>query len=179
MSVAIPHNKAELLAQIDEEAGVWERLLAEVGEERMLQPGATGDWTFKDVVSHLIGWRRRTIARLEAAQRGDDPPTPPWPAALEAGEDEDAVTDAINAWLYEQSRDRPLADVLAEAREQFPRMRAAVAALPEDALMQPNRYAWMDGWPLGAVLVSSFNHLHEEHEPTLRAWLQSQDGAQQ
>ena len=178
MPVPIPQNEAELLAQIDEEAAFWERLLAEVGEERMLQPGATGDWTLKDVVSHLIGWRRRTVARLEAAQRGDGPPTPPWPAALEGGEDEEAVTDAINAWLYEQARDRPLADVLAEAREQFPRMRAAVAALSADALMQPNRYAWLGSGPLGAVVVSSFDHLHEEHEPTLRAWIKSLDATQ-
>jgi hypothetical protein len=168
LPVAIPQNKAELLAQIDAETAVWERLLAEVGEERMLQPGATGDWTFKDVVAHLIGWRRRTLARLEAARQGVDPPPPPWPAALD-----DEEPEPINNWIYEQNRDRPLADVLAEAREQFRRMRELTAAIPEDALLQPGRFAWLEGWPLGAVVVNSFIHLHEEHEPTLRAWLQA------
>ena len=167
MAVAIPQNKAELLAQIDEETAVWERLLAEVGEERMLLPGAGDDWTFKDVMSHLIGWRRRSLARLEAAQQGTAPPPSPWPADLD---DE----DAINAWIYEQNRERPLADVLAESREQFRRMRELTAAIPEDVLLDPNRFAWIKGWPLGAVVVNSFLHLHEEHEPTLRAWLQTQ-----
>ena len=170
MAVAIPQNKAELLAQIDEETAFWDRLLAEVGEDRMLQPGVTGDWTFKDVVAHLIGWRRRSLARLEAAQQGVDPPSPPWPAALE-GKDE----DVINRWIYEQNRDRPLADVLAESREQFRRMRELTAAIQEDVLMQPNRFAWIEGWPLGAVVVNSFLHLHEEHEAPIRAWLATQE----
>jgi hypothetical protein len=166
VAVAIPQSKTELLAQIDEETAVWDRLLAEVGEERMLLPGATDAWTFKDVMTHLIGWRRRTLARLEAAQQGTEPPPPPWPAEL----DDD---DTINAWIYEQNRDRPLADVLAESREQFRRMRELTAAIPEDALLDPNRFAWIKGWPLGAA-VNSFIHLHEEHEPTLRAWLAAQ-----
>jgi len=33
----------------------------------MEEPGAMGEWTFKDPASHLTGWREQTIARVEAS----------------------------------------------------------------------------------------------------------------
>ena len=69
-----PTTKTELLERIDAERAGWETLLSEVGEARMEQPGAAGDWTFKDVVAHLNGWRKRTVDRLQAASRGEAPP---------------------------------------------------------------------------------------------------------
>jgi hypothetical protein len=84
-------SKAASLERIERERAIWEQLLAEIGESRMLQPGATGDWTFKDVVAHLSGWRTRTLAKLEAAQQNRAPAPPPWPAHLS----EDADTELI------------------------------------------------------------------------------------
>ena len=163
-------SKADLLAAIERERAGWERLLAEVGEARMTRPGATGDWSFKDVVVHLSGWRERTLDRLEAARRHQPPPPPPWPEGFD--EDSEAGLEQINRWLYERGKDRPLADVLAESREQFRQLYEAVQSLPEQDLLEPGRFPWLEGEALGpAVLGGSFAHLHEEHEPTLRAWL--------
>jgi hypothetical protein len=38
-----PTSKAALPELIGRDRGLWDDLLAELGEERMLQPGATGD----------------------------------------------------------------------------------------------------------------------------------------
>jgi hypothetical protein len=162
-------SKAAWLERIETERGLWERLLAEVGEGRMSEPGAMGDWTFKDVVAHLNGWRVLTLARLEAAQHGRDPEPPPWPAHLD--EDDEGDLDQINNWIYRAGQDRPLQEVLAEYSQSFERMRAAVAAIGEGDLMDPGRYAWLSGHPLAAVLDGTFGHFHEEHEPGLREWL--------
>lgn len=157
-------TKAALLAQIDEERAWWEGLLAEVGEQRMLQPGVSGDWTFKDVVAHLSAWQGGTIARLEAATRDETPAPPPWP--------ETDDVDQINDWIYERNKDRDLADVLAESRTQWQRVYDLTAALPERDLFDPNRFAWTEGEPLGPSNVGgSFEHFHEEHEPVIREWL--------
>jgi Protein of unknown function (DUF1706) len=159
-------NKATVLEALRRERVGWEALLAEVGEERMLQPGAAGEWTFKDVAAHLSAWRRRSIARLAAASRGE--PTPPneWPAGLEDD-------DEINAWFHEIDRDRPLPDVLRESREQFGQLEALVQAFPEQELLDPGRFPELEGQSLGAAIVSGlyFGHLHEEHDPAIRAWL--------
>jgi hypothetical protein len=160
-------SKPALLEQIERERTFWEGLVAEVGEERMLEPGATGDWTFKDVVAHLNGWRSKTLARLDAARHGQTPPLPPWPANL--SEDDD--TDEINAWIQQASRDKPLQEVLGEYQRSFQHMHDAVTALSERDLFESSRYTWLDGYSLATVISDSFGHLHEEHEPVLRAWL--------
>jgi len=71
-----------LVAHVRDVQARWRQLVTDVGEDRMEQPGAMGDWTFKDVASHLTGWRRRTILRLTAAGRGEPEPPNPWPADL-------------------------------------------------------------------------------------------------
>jgi len=165
-------SKADWLDRIEREREAWEAIVAEAGDAGMEQPGAAGDWTFKDVAGHLNGWRVLTVARLEAAARGELPSPPPWPGDL--SDETDEGLEAINRWIYERNRDRPAADILAEARDQFGRMRAAVAAIAEDALVNPGRFPWLGGAPLSAVLEGSFGHLHEEHEPAIRAWLADQ-----
>jgi hypothetical protein len=45
--------RAAVLAHIDSERTIWRELVAEVGEDRMDEPGPMGDWTFKDLASHL------------------------------------------------------------------------------------------------------------------------------
>jgi len=160
-------NKSALLEQIAREQIFWQQLLDEIGEERMREPGATGDWTFKDVVAHLNGWRSISLARLDAAQHGHTPAAPPWPAVL----DEDDDVDEINAWIQQANRDRSLHAVLAEYGDSFQHMRDAVTALSEPDLTQAGRYPWLEGYALADVITGSFGHLHEEHEPALRAWL--------
>src|SRR5688572_20087050 len=70
-------KKAELLNGLREEYRQWEVLLDEIGPARMDQPGVAGDWSIKDIVAHLTGWRRRTVARLQATQRSEPEPPPP------------------------------------------------------------------------------------------------------
>lgn len=160
-------GKPALLAQIEHEQALWQQFVAEVPQERMLEPGATGYWTFKDTVAHLDAWRIRTQERLDAARQGRSPAAPPWPAGLSEEDD----IDQINEWLYQANRERPLEAVLDAYHGSFQRMSDAVAALSDEELSQPERYPWMDGYPLAAVLASSFEHFHIDHEPGLRAWL--------
>jgi Mycothiol maleylpyruvate isomerase N-terminal domain len=153
--------RADLVQRAEAIRERWRRLAADVGAERMELPGPMGEWTFKDLASHLSAWRRRTIGRLEAAGRGVPPPPDPWPAEL--GEEED---DPINAWIHEQTRDLPLADVLAESEATYAALIAGIKALPMDEAAR-QRAAWVeaaeqDGHPWG--------HLGE-HEPSVRAWL--------
>src|SRR5437764_15332148 len=98
-------NRSELLERIHREQKLWRDLVAEVGRERMNEPGPMGEWTFKDLVSHLAAWRNRTVGRLEAAAAHRAEPPAPWPR--EMNDD-----DTINAWIRERDRARALDDVL-------------------------------------------------------------------
>lgn len=165
-------DKSAVLDQIERERERWERLLAGVDQERMLQLGATGDWTFRDVVSHLNGWRRRTLDRLEAARDSREPAPPPWPAGLD--EYHEADIDLINAWLEQTGRATSPREVIDEYSRSFERLRATVEAIPEPHLFDPGRYPWMRGEPVAAALTHSYEHLHE-HEELLAPWLSQAD----
>jgi uncharacterized protein DUF1706 len=157
-------TKAQLLDNLQTGRAQWEALLAQVGEDRMTTPGVEGDWSVKDVIAHITAYEQRTAERLEAIAQDTEPPAAPWPAGLEM--------DARNAWLYEAHRNQPLAAVQAESRQAFDRLVAAVAAVPDDALLEPGRYVWLEGAPLWEIIPgNSYAHYEEEHTPPLRAWL--------
>ncbi len=122
-----------------------------------------GHWTFKDVASHLTGWRRRTINRLEAAARGEPEPANPWPSDL--GDEED---DTINGWMHERTKDRPLDEALAEADGIWDEFAAVVETLPGELLTDPSRFAWMEEQ---ALADGDFAGHLDEHEPDVRRWL--------
>lgn len=151
---------------IQSESDAWDALVAEVGAQHMEEPGVVGDWTFKDVAAHINAWRMRALDRLEAAAQGKPDPVPPV--------DPDSETeDEMNAAFYAANRDRPVHDVLSESRATFARLKGVVTKFSADDLSDPNRFEWMDGEALGPAIVggSYFGHLHEEHEPEIRAWL--------
>jgi hypothetical protein len=158
----------EVLAAIDREREAWETLLVEVGEARMLESGAMGDWTFKDLAAHITGWRARSLQRLEAAANGQPEPDPVWPP--------DRVSDdEINGWIHEVNEDRLLGEVIGESRESYARLAEIVQMLPDGALTDPDRFSWLEGKALGPQIVSGefFAHLHQEHEPAIRRWLKT------
>jgi Mycothiol maleylpyruvate isomerase N-terminal domain len=142
----------------------WRGLVGDVGD-RIEEPGAMGEWTFKDVAAHLTAWRRRTVDRLGAAARGEPEPAPFWPPSL--GEDED---DPINAWIHEQTKDRPSAELLAEADAVYDDFIASIRALPIEDVTKPGRFPWLEGEALADVDFSG--HL-DEHEPDVRRFLES------
>ncbi len=157
-----------LIDRIESVRDRWRSLVADVGENRMEQPGAMGDWTFKDVASHLTAWRRRTVDRLEAAARGEPSPAARWPASL--GETED---DPINAWIHDQTKDQPLGDVLAETERTYDDFIAAIRTIPIEDATDPNRFDWLEGVSL---VDSDFGGHLDEHEPGVRRWLEASPG---
>jgi hypothetical protein len=155
----------QLAATIDAEHRAWRDLIAEIGEDRMTEPGPMGDWSFRDLIVHLLGWRERTVARLEAIAAGQPEPPDPWPAELE----EDDDVDAVNDWIQARGADRSVAELLAAADASYERLGAALSAIPAATLRDPAGIPWLDG--TAAVDVDWLSHLHEEHDPSIRAWL--------
>jgi hypothetical protein len=162
-------NKSELLNWLQEEYQQWEALLDQIGEARMDQPGVNGDWSMKDIVAHLTGWQPRLTAHIQAAQRGEPEPRPPWPAHLETEDD-------INAWIYESNRGRSVREVLDEAHQVFQQFLAVVEGLPEDVQIDTVHQRGRDYFVVRLndkrfAAGEFFDHFHDDHEPDVRAWL--------
>ena len=160
-------SKAQLLDDLKAEQARWEALLQDIGEEHMTQPVVAGEWSIKDIVAHLTGWRRRTVGRFQAALRHEPAPPPLWPPHLR-------TDDEINAWIYAAHRDRPLAEVLRESRDVLQQLVETLDAFPAADLLDPDptRFPWLEGEEPPLTGAAFFAHFHEEHEPDMRAWLE-------
>src|SRR5215216_6003714 len=159
----VPTSKQQLLEQLQQERSEWESLLAKIGNHRLELPGVTDRWTMKDTIAHLTTWWRREVARLAAVQRGERPPDHP----------PQSDVAVINQWVCFTNRDRPFADVLRDAQAAWQEFEASLRAIPEELLFDRERFAWMGGRALGQGILEDFvGHLHEEHAPLIRSWLE-------
>jgi hypothetical protein len=155
-------SKSQLLSEVQNEQAAWEAMLSAIDEANMTEPGVAGEWSIKDIVVHLTGWRRRTVGRLQAALHHQPEPAPPWPSHLR-------TDDEINAWMVASNRDRSLSAILQEDHAVFQQLVDTLSAFPEAELMELLRLRWSEGEPLSGAVF--FAHFHEEHERDIRAWL--------
>jgi len=156
-------KKSELLNWLQAEDQQWKAFLDQIGPARMDQPGVNGDWSMKDLVAHLTSWNRWLVARIQAAQRREPEPPPPWPSYLHN-------EDVINAWIYASNRGRSVSEVLDESQRVFQKLLAVIQSLPDDVRIEREwRLVWLDDqrFPAGEF----FDHFHADHEPDVRAWL--------
>ena len=159
-------TRDQILAKIDADETAWQALVADVAPTRMEEPGPMGEWSFRDLVSHLLAWRNRTISRLQAASRGAPRPPAPWPAGV-------TDDDPINAWFRERDAGRSPEDLLADYAASFGRLATAVAAVPADAFIaesatSPGYFRWRD---TAGEIESDFSGHLADHAGDVRAWL--------
>jgi hypothetical protein len=154
-----------ILERIKADQEAWSALVAEVPAGRMAEPGPMGDWSFHDLVSHLLRWRLRSLARLDAARVGEARPANPWPTAL-------SDDDPINAWFRDQDAGRSSSDLLAEYAGSFARLSRAVEALPAEVFVAESStdgyFRWRDA---NGELESDFSGHLADHADDVRAWL--------
>lgn len=156
-------TREDQIAAIRADQQFWRDLAADVGPDRYDEPGPMGEWSFGDMAGHLLGWRNRTIARLEAAGRGEAEPPDPWPAEL--GDD-----DRINDWIHDQDAGRSLPKLVEDYDASYDRLISALELMPDALLTDPDLLPW-----LGTALidVDFTGHLHDEHVASVRAWLEA------
>jgi hypothetical protein len=162
-------KKAELLHELQQENRQWQALLDQIGAVRMDQSGVNGDWSMKDIVAHLTGWNHWLVVRLQAAQRSEPEPPPPWPAHLQ-------TDDEINAWIYESNRGRSVREILDESHHVFQQLLTVIEGLPDEVRIDPLHQkgrVYLLVWLANQRFAASefFDHFHDDHEPDVRTWL--------
>ena len=155
-------TREEQTAALRADQQFWRDLAAEVGPDRFDEPGTIGEWSFGELAAHLVGWRERTIARLEAAGRGEPDPLPSEP-------DTDDEIDAMNVTIRDTYAGRPAAELVDAYTDTYDRLIRALDALPDAAMTDRESFPWLEGNQL--IDIPFTGHLHEEHVPDVRAWL--------
>lgn len=149
-------NTAETLALLDGERARLDEAVARIPRERMEAPELDDGWSAKDVVAHITWSEREMVGVLR--QR-----------ALVGSELWELSRDERNAAVYAENRERPLDDVLAEARQVFAELRAEIARLSDEELNDPTAIAGLPGefTPWQLLAGNSWAH-YPEHLPTLQ-----------
>ena len=132
--IAAPTTKAELLERLTRARERFDEALSRIPRERLLEP-SWGEWTLKDLVAHVAAYERWTAEQMAAE-----------PPEEERGQVEATASggvDALNRMIYEQHRDDPLQQVLAESPAAHAALREAVERLTDDELARPQW--WTDG----------------------------------
>jgi Protein of unknown function (DUF1706) len=138
----------------------WEALLAQVGKERMLQPGAAGAWSVKDIIVHVMWCEREMIGVCNAH-------------ALVGSDLWDIPEDESNEIMVAQQRDRPLEEVLLEEQQVFAQLLEAVEALSDEDFNDPRRFREMpEDWIPWQILAGNSYAHYSQHVPSIRTWLQ-------
>lgn len=155
-------DRATFLARLDRVRAEWEALLVEIGEERMLLPGATGEWSVKDVLAHVLWCEREMVGVCQAR-------------ALVGSELWELTDDERNPIVVSWYRDRPLAEVLAQERQVYAQLLEEIHRLCDEDLNDAGRFRDMPAhWlPWQVIAGNSFQH-YQDHLLPIRAWLAQQ-----
>lgn len=152
-------DKTVFINTLKQSRAEWEALLAQVDEERMLQPGAAGKWSVKDVIVHVT-WSEREMVPIMSTRE------------LVGSELWELSDDERNEIVYQQNRDRPLQEILQEEQQAYADLFEAAQTLSDEDLNDPHRFKQMpEEWvPWQIIAGCSFKH-YQDHMPSIREWL--------
>jgi uncharacterized damage-inducible protein DinB len=160
------NDNISALARLRDELTSWEELLAERDEAQIVAPIPSSGGSLKDVIAHLHAWQQVSLARMEAAANNTQPNMPDW---LDGQDPEsEAYREQFNARIHDIYRAQPWSQVHHAWRTGFRRFIALAEATPTESLMALDRFSWLRGYALVAVLEGSCEH-HREHREQLDA----------
>lgn len=137
--------------------------MASLSEQQMLEPGASGEMSVKDILAHIAWFEREMIGLLhERALAGSDL----W----------NLPTDERNAAILQLNRQRSLQAIRQEAEEVFHKLLKELGDLDEAALDDPAGFRDMpaDWSPRQLLAENTYEHYHH-HLADIQAWLAKLD----
>ena len=161
-------TKTALLADIDRTWTALNAALDRLTAEQMTTPKDAQGWTVKDHLIHMTAWERSVVFFLQGKPRhaglGVDE------AVYLEGKDDD-----INAVIYQQRQDLPLATALTQFRSVHQQLLQLLQPLTDADLQKPYRHYLPDepgegdGPPAIDVVYSNSAHHFTEH----LAWIEA------
>jgi hypothetical protein len=153
--------KADVIADLRNARAKLLHAIEGLTDDQMLQVGAVGIWSVKDVLSHLVAWEAElvtTLSMLEQHKR----------LAPRIVEIEDI--DDWNDDQYRSSAARPLAAVLEDFHGVHKHLLGVLERLDNRTLDDNRLWPWMEGEPLSYLVAENAIWHEEEHADDIEAW---------
>jgi uncharacterized protein (TIGR03083 family) len=154
-------TKDEILDALEDEREKLLDAIEGLDDEQLSAPGASGDWSVKDMLYHLTMWEAELVKLLWQAKQ-EAPPT-----TIHFGK---VDVDSINARWFELGKDRPLEQVLDDLQAVRKQTVRRVETFNDADLNNPQRYPWLKNHPLWVwIAEDSFKH-EAEHAEQINTW---------
>jgi uncharacterized damage-inducible protein DinB len=130
-----------------------------LADEQLLEPGASGEMSVKDILAHIAWFEREMIGLLH--QR-----------ALAGSDLWNLPTDERNAVIFQLNRQRSLPDIRQEAEVIFQQLLGELENLDEAALDDPGCFRDMPpDWSPRQLLAENTSEHYQHHLADIQAWL--------
>ena len=129
-------DSAALLNKLRNNRALYEHVVSQVSETRLIEPSGKDQRSGKDIIAHLTAWEQRAIQWLKTAARGETPHSP------EPGATWDDM-DRLNAQSLAQNKHRTLLEVREASQQSFQELLELIQAFSEDELTVPRPFAWV------------------------------------
>jgi hypothetical protein len=158
-----PLAVSELLDLVEETFDAWMYLLESVSEDKFEQPGASGNWSLKDIIAH-IKWHEEQMVRVMEAR------------ALIGSEWWELPTHERNALIYQEHKSVPLQDVLENATAVHRQLVHWIGTLTDKDLNEPAQFEGMpENWLFGEILAENTYIHYGDHAASVAKWISAQE----
>lgn len=156
-------KKKNFVEQITMERKLLDDVLAPLTQEKMVSVNIVGNWTIKDVIAHITWFDREMVQLLQTREL--------------AGSDLWLLTDdERNVIIYNENKDRPLDEVMAESNTIFQQLELEIMKLEDVDLVDPARFKQMPlDWVPWEILEGSTNRHYKDHREGIEEWLEKNE----
>jgi len=161
-------TKTQLLDLIKNARAPLDRLIAQLSEEQMLQPGVENKSSVKDLLAHITTWEDHLVRGLAAAVKDKaqevyviDPDEPGEPGGI----------DTVNEYIFMRNAQLSLQQVLTNFHHSLHDVLQAVEALSDYDLFDPQGLAQVFGYSAERIIGDDTFYHYPVHIQSIRAWL--------
>ncbi len=153
-------DKKELLIAMQTSREALSGAIAGLSDDELQTPGVNGEWSVKDILSHLSMWEAELVSLLFMINNGEKP---------DGFFTSNRSDDDINAEWYQELKDRPLervqADFLGVRRQTIKQIENLDGkALQEDARFPPLKHPLIE-------IIRNNTYTHEDgHRQSIETW---------
>jgi hypothetical protein len=152
----------EIISTLNESRQKFLQSISGLTDVEMLRSGVVGEWSIKDLLSHLSLWEAELVKLLWQLRQRQKPDSLHF--------QKDFIIDEINARWYQENRDRPLERVLADFHAVRKQTIRQIESFREKDLSDPGAFKWLGDSPL-ENWIGGDSYLHEaEHTAQILTW---------
>jgi hypothetical protein len=159
----IARTKQELLDGMETEYRLLKTCIEGLDAHELELPGVCHEWSAKDVIAHLVEWKRMFLGWYEEGLRGGNPPTP-------AEDLKWSQLPVLNERIYRKWKDENSGLILAEFESTYVNMLELTRAVPQEQLFRKGLYPWMRVWPMSRWIAANTSSHYRWARTRIRRW---------